>query len=700
MAVQFKLTKANGLTRRITFAARPTWYLLSTRIADLYDIAIENVGVSYTDSDGDDVTLSSDEELQDFYTSVLTPDDGTIKLAVHDLSSLRAATIASPSLPSATPQQSHFRNTFGGHEVLPLVFDAEDEWQRLPGSLGSLFLSKDAPESPHAFVEVLESDVSVSKSEAADSGGGNASPSDLTFTRTAFQNKDKGKGRAATVEDDVSSAGSVIGDEAPNKPPVHVFEVHPEGMFGLSRGSAIQPSRSGVATPAQAQSTPVISEQTLKAHESTVAEEQKTENPDDDPPLPSLDLPGPDRVPPSLVHDIATLLTAISTVLSTHPELSERLRNIVTNTTNGTYWAAHREAVSRAAESFHRTAIQETGRNLEEFCRATEQEASARVTETLGRIFSTVVAQDGQENINSQTPRNVAQVSSDGVSNMPRSPPNRVPNFPRFLHLPPHPRRSHHSWFTPPSSSHPGGPSWSGLAPPPPPPPPLSPRGWPRPPPPRFWGRDVEQPEPVVNGQEARAAMAEVLAAAAEARERAAEQHAQITTVHPSSTLDATPERLRAEVERAKADYKARKEMYRQAKAIRKMSEQRRRDPESTTERLASIARYFSSLNFSEYSISRQTSDNPTPVTPDRNVPIVITNPTPENQAVESNAATSEVHIVSNARGRYPQLEMFSVPKRSHTTSHMHRGHVHENKENRPLSRIMRKLSDVCVGCP
>ena len=37
---------------------------------------------------------------------------------------------------------------------------------------------------------------------------------------------------------------------------------------------------------------------------------------------------------------------------------------------------------------------------------------------------------------------------------------------------------------------------------------------------------------------------------------------------------------------------------------------------------------------------------------------------------------------------------MFSVPRRSHTTGHMLRGHVHEN---RPLNRIMRKLSDVRV---
>ena len=587
MAVLFKLTKADGLTRRVTFPTRPTWSLLSGRIANLYDIAIKNVAVSYIDSDGDDVTLSSEGELQDFYLSLLIADKDAIKLAVHDLSSVRTAITAPQSLPSATPQQSHFRNTFGGHEAFPLLFDAEDEWQRLPG-LGSLFLSRDAPESPHAFVEVLESDVSLSKTETVE---GNASRSDLTFTPTASQ---KGKGRAVTVEDDVSSAGSVIGDEAPAKPPLHVFDVSSEDIFGLSPRSSVQHPRSGAATPAQAQSTPVIIEQPLKADAATTTGEQKKGALDDDPPLPSLDLHDPDRAPPSLTHDIATLLTTLSTVISTHPELSERLRSIVVNATNGTYWTAHRDAISRAAENLHRTTIQETGRSFEEFRRATEQEAGARVTEALDGILRTVGAftQDGQENTGPQAFRNTRVSPDETTPDIPR-PPRVVPTPPIFPHLPPHPRRNHHSWLGQSPFTHSGGPFWGGLAhpppPPPPPPPPLPfrPRGWPRPPPPRFWGRDSERP-----GSSA----AEVLATAAEAGARIAEECAEATATRPSSTPEVTPEELRAEVERAKADYKARKERYRQAKAIRKTAEQRRREQESTTARLAQHCIVFSSL--------------------------------------------------------------------------------------------------------
>lgn len=57
-----------------------------------------------------------------------------------------------------------------------------------------------------------------------------------------------------------------------------------------------------------------------------------------------------------------------------------------------------------------------------------------------------------------------------------------------------------------------------------------------------------------------------------------------------------------------------------------------------------------------------------------------------------------QVHIVSNARGPYPQLEMFSVPRRSNTIGHNQRRGFgfHEERETRSMQRIMRKLSEVC----
>ncbi|KAF9225471.1 hypothetical protein BS17DRAFT_600601 [Gyrodon lividus] len=723
MATQFKLIKANGLTRRITFTMRPSWSLLCTRIASLYDITTENVGVSYIDSDGDEVTLSSDEELQDFYRSTPIGSKETIKLAVHDLSTLRAANAASPRPQISTPQHSQFRNTFGGHETLPLVFEVEDEWQRLPGSLGGLFLSRDAPESPHAFVEVLESDASAFKhSEADESEAGDISRSDLTFTTpTVTRNKDKGKGRAATVEDDVSSSGSVVGGRAPAKHPVHVYDMSDtEDIFGRSPRSIVQLPQSGVTTPAQAQSTPVITEQTLKLADSNAAEEPRSAVYNDDPPLPSLDLPDPDRAAASLTHDVATFLTTISTVIASHPELSEGIRNLVTNARNGTYWAAHRDAISRAAETLQRTAIQETGRTLEDLRRTTEEEAGARVADALGRVFRAIgeAAHVNRDHITPPASRNATQAPTADAADDQARPHHNIPLPSRFPHFPPHSRR-HHSWFGQPPLLHPGGPSWGGLPylpPPPPPPPPFVPRGWPRPPPFYPSGPRTSNPVSISSGREARAATSEVLATAAEAHARATDtategrhiifgsfEEATVPETHPSINVQPslaatrpTPEELRAGVERAKADYKALKERYRQAKAIRKMTEQRQRDQGSSTE---------------SPNISRQTSDNhtqPGPGATENNVGPSNNNhsPTPvaEPQVTEPTApvipepAAPEFHIVSNARGPYPQLEMFSVPRRSHTTGHMHRGHAHgthESRDNRALNRIMRKLSEM-----
>ncbi|KZP04688.1 hypothetical protein FIBSPDRAFT_667278, partial [Athelia psychrophila] len=55
----------------------------ASKIQSLYDIPVDKVGVSYIDSDGDEVTFSSEDELQDFYAT--QQPNQTIKLAVQDL---------------------------------------------------------------------------------------------------------------------------------------------------------------------------------------------------------------------------------------------------------------------------------------------------------------------------------------------------------------------------------------------------------------------------------------------------------------------------------------------------------------------------------------------------------------------------------------------------------------------------------------
>ncbi|KAI5988053.1 hypothetical protein EDD15DRAFT_1399001 [Pisolithus albus] len=74
--------------------------------------------------------------------------------------------------------------------------------------------------------------------------------------------------------------------------------------------------------------------------------------------------------------------------------------------------------------------------------------------------------------------------------------------------------------------------------------------------------------------------------------------------------------------------------------------------------------------------------------------------PVPEPVIVESpvipeHSSSANAHIVSNARGPYPQLEMFEVPRHSLTVGHTGRHHIHAETREQALNRIMRKLSDM-----
>ncbi|KAG1757175.1 hypothetical protein EDB19DRAFT_1623607 [Suillus lakei] len=441
---QFKLSKQGGLTRRLTFPAHPSWATLSSKISETFGIATDNIGVSYLDQDGDEVTFSSEEELQEYYSTLGGANFKLIRLSVQDLSSLRSADVAPTRNHSTSARQSHFRNTFGEQDSLPFVWEVDDEWQRLPGNLGNLFLSSDSPESPHAFVEVLESDVSISKkSDNADEEPSieDAARSDVTFTMPTFR-ADKGKSRVAmqpTVEDDVSSTDSIFGDDAPPQPQARVYDSDEASTFGVNVKSPV--SVHGTATPAQAQSTPVISGQVLPEAVLKFTEESNAIV--DDPALGNSN--NSSAGTSSLTHDVAAFLNTVSGIVSSHPELSEGLRNIVSNATNGTYWTAHREALSRAAENIQ----QETGRTVEEI-RNAEEEASARVAEALGGIF-----------------RVFRRSPSEFVPEPHCFRPREFipyPGPPPPGHFPPHP---HHRWGPPP----------------PPPPPPGRRHGWPRPPP-------------------------------------------------------------------------------------------------------------------------------------------------------------------------------------------------------------------------
>jgi len=71
-STQFKFAK-DGITRRVAFTQLPSWSEIAAKLETLYSIPIEHIAVSYTDVDGDEVTLSSQEELEDYYRADSNP---------------------------------------------------------------------------------------------------------------------------------------------------------------------------------------------------------------------------------------------------------------------------------------------------------------------------------------------------------------------------------------------------------------------------------------------------------------------------------------------------------------------------------------------------------------------------------------------------------------------------------------------------
>ncbi|KAG6817942.1 hypothetical protein H0H87_012410 [Tephrocybe sp. NHM501043] len=570
MTVNFKLTEPNGLTRRVAFADQPTWNALAEKIELLFGISIEKVSVSYTDVDNDHITLSSQEELDDFYATSHTAGE-VVKFTVQDLTTARLQRTLSQH--SRNPS----RNTFGIG-----AFDIEDDWQALPvppiSELQGLFMPNSSNEHSHAFVEVLGSDAGTIRNEShcqrESAALSVASSPDSPFIVPLDKGKEK-----AIPDDDVSSTGSVLGEDAPPKPPVHVYDFQ----------APVTPEPP-VLPHIPIESTPKINSQTLEpaVMETARPPKESIEQRDDD--LTDPPLAEPHRLSLSFSNDLTSLLTTFTNVVAAHPELSEGIRNILSNASSGSYWQAHRDAVSQAAQNI----AQETEMATESFRREAEEEAGRRVADALGGIFRTIsqtlhsvqTAASHTTNpvtpittpqpVNDVNPEQPAPVTDDdmdaqGTDNVLSGAPRPfVSDFsPRSFHqygYPgpwgqrgpiPRPFGIHRGPFGPrhghtvpvPGPPPPPLAGWGGWAPPPPPPGhyppgPLSP---PPPPPAPFIPVPLENPP-----------------------------------VPPLETTKLTPQELRAQVDEAKARYKAEKEKYRQER------EERRKEREARA-RLASI---------------------------------------------------------------------------------------------------------------
>ncbi|KAI0706136.1 hypothetical protein BC835DRAFT_1498818 [Cytidiella melzeri] len=410
----------DGLTRRVMFMERPAWPELSAKLESLYGIPKDNIGVSYVDPDGDEVTLSSDEELRDFYKFNSTPLSAfervdamkAIRFIVRNLEAARASE-ANKSLPQ-TPQSSHHRNTFGISSLHSGAFEGDD-WQHISAFGGpptGIFVPMVPEESPapHAFLEVIESDASVRGDRADDASS--ITESDLGAT----PKPDKGKGRVVEDNDeedeDVASTLAMVDEDAPPKPPVHVRNASlatTDDIFGTRRLSETDKTST---LPAQPEDTPMAKDPKTSAFEES------------DPPLPDLgEMPSTSNPNASLANDFAALLNSFSTVFASHPELSEGMRNIIRNATEGTYWNAHREAVSKAAEEMRRGAqrsAEDMQRAAEDIHRAAEESAGQRVAEALGSVMRAFGQFTGTASAADTASGNVAAATSTPAHVRPR----------------------------------------------------------------------------------------------------------------------------------------------------------------------------------------------------------------------------------------------------------------------------------------
>ncbi|KAF6766674.1 hypothetical protein DFP72DRAFT_867270 [Ephemerocybe angulata] len=658
MPVLFKL-KCGEEGRRLTFPELPSWTVLSSRLTSLFGIPLDKLGVSYTDPDGDEITLNTEEELLDYYeTSHANQPGQPLRLKVVDLAFLRG--------PTLTPK------------AIPFVFEADDDWQRLPSFQGlsdvELLKRSSGLETTHAFVEIVES---VAEDPlAVNDHDDNASAS------TAHPTTDKGKSREVLS---FPSTASLIDEEVGEKHPIHVMN-RSMGVNSIPINDETEEQSTRDTTPAPLPHT---------ADDSN----------EDDPPLPSIES-NSEQPGVSLTEDIATLLASLNNAVAANPELSQTFRRIVQNASSGSYWRAHRDTL-------HQTVNQMTesmGVATDEFRRNAEAEAARNISQTLGSLFQgfSLASQEPLENedVPSSTP---------GPPEVPRGSPPIPGSFPRGHGHPRHHhgRRFHVPWGgpppPPPPPPHIGPQHIFGYPPPPPPPPPGAAHpmhGFPPPPPPpaqhfgfpppfppfhntpghqatplgpiitpdertvypsappkgpsRFTG--VTGPGATVINEESQSPLNADKIWDPETRPSWLPPPPSLEPLEPQSSQGKlSPHELRTAVEAAKAQYKAEKERYRRERDERRRAKGERRGPANITPVVAS----------SPLPISREISQ--------------------DEEAHALPLGRSSSHIVSHARGPFPQLEMVSVPRRSATLG----GRRSEEQQSRVQSRIIKRLADV-----
>ena len=105
--LRIEFSPSNGTTEVAVFDALPTWADLAARTQILFDIPETDAALAYVDADGDEITLSSEAELREFFSALPgNTDTTTVFFAVRDLRELRASEDSdrTMSTPPASPR--------------------------------------------------------------------------------------------------------------------------------------------------------------------------------------------------------------------------------------------------------------------------------------------------------------------------------------------------------------------------------------------------------------------------------------------------------------------------------------------------------------------------------------------------------------------------------------------------------------------
>ncbi|CAE6416867.1 unnamed protein product [Rhizoctonia solani] len=221
--VQFKL-QHRGLVRKVTFknVDQPSWHELSWKIGDVCQIPHAAVALTYLDPDGDKITISSQAELREYYSSLDEDEDPSVphKFIVRNLNE------GVPDDRLSDPREEMFlmrdsqtmaASTVGGGSQWGL--NPEDEAERDPAKLRlsgySTFADALSPLARSAGGTDFEDSSSPEKEDLP--GGFKSSPSPQPGPN---KNHDKNSGGSSWF----GAWGKVLGgasdpDPAPSSPP-------------------------------------------------------------------------------------------------------------------------------------------------------------------------------------------------------------------------------------------------------------------------------------------------------------------------------------------------------------------------------------------------------------------------------------------------------------------------------------------------